>query len=207
MLALTEAGRALVPDLARVADANDAAFFAALPEAERAALRRLLAGIADRRLPPRRSDRAFPQEPARSRRKDAPWTRSSGALAETCQTAAETGAMALPEIPPPSPAAGSRDTWSTIGPGRDETYYLETGEAHAVPLPDHGAVAAAFDAATVAAAVRRPSRGAGLYLPGLQPQGHKGGLRRLPRDALGPARGLLRPDGRDPCGDLPDLRA
>lgn len=49
VLALTEAGRALVPDLARVADANDAAFFAALPEAERAALRRLLADIADRR--------------------------------------------------------------------------------------------------------------------------------------------------------------
>lgn len=48
VLALTAAGRALVPDLARIADGNDAAFFADLPEADRADLRRLLAEIAAR---------------------------------------------------------------------------------------------------------------------------------------------------------------
>jgi MarR family transcriptional regulator, organic hydroperoxide resistance regulator len=37
-LALTPAGRTLVPDLIAIADANDAAYFGALPDAERAAL-------------------------------------------------------------------------------------------------------------------------------------------------------------------------
>jgi DNA-binding MarR family transcriptional regulator len=41
-LSLTEAGRALVPDLIRIADDNDDAFFGALPEQERIALMRLL---------------------------------------------------------------------------------------------------------------------------------------------------------------------
>lgn len=41
-LALTPAGAALVPDLAALADENDAAFFAPLDAAERATLRRLL---------------------------------------------------------------------------------------------------------------------------------------------------------------------
>jgi MarR family transcriptional regulator, organic hydroperoxide resistance regulator len=41
-LSLTEAGRALAPELIRIADANDEAFFGALPADERAALMRLL---------------------------------------------------------------------------------------------------------------------------------------------------------------------
>jgi DNA-binding MarR family transcriptional regulator len=41
-LALTPAGAALVPELAALADANDAAFFAPLSAEERATLRRLL---------------------------------------------------------------------------------------------------------------------------------------------------------------------
>jgi MarR family transcriptional regulator, organic hydroperoxide resistance regulator len=41
-LTLTGAGRALVPDLIRIADQNDEAFFGALPPGERAALMRLL---------------------------------------------------------------------------------------------------------------------------------------------------------------------
>lgn len=45
-LALTPAGQALVPRLAALADANDAAFFAALTEAERRQLKALLAKIA-----------------------------------------------------------------------------------------------------------------------------------------------------------------
>lgn len=42
VLSLTDAGRALVPALAAVADDNDAAFFGHLPPAERAALERAL---------------------------------------------------------------------------------------------------------------------------------------------------------------------
>jgi DNA-binding MarR family transcriptional regulator len=41
-LSLTEAGRALVPDLIRIADQNDKAFFEAVQPAQRAALMRLL---------------------------------------------------------------------------------------------------------------------------------------------------------------------
>jgi len=41
-LSLTEAGRALVPDLIRIADQNDEAFFGALPPGKQAALLRLL---------------------------------------------------------------------------------------------------------------------------------------------------------------------
>jgi DNA-binding MarR family transcriptional regulator len=41
-LALTPAGRALVPDLIAIADANDAAYFGQLPPAERTALVHLL---------------------------------------------------------------------------------------------------------------------------------------------------------------------
>lgn len=48
-LALTPAGRALVPRLARLADANDAAFFGHLPRADRAALVRILRGIVEAR--------------------------------------------------------------------------------------------------------------------------------------------------------------
>ena len=48
-LALTEAGRALVPRLAALADANDAAFFDHLTAEDRAALLRILAGIIERR--------------------------------------------------------------------------------------------------------------------------------------------------------------
>jgi DNA-binding MarR family transcriptional regulator len=48
-LALTAKGRGLVPRLAALADRNDAAFFAALPAADRAALQRILKDIAARR--------------------------------------------------------------------------------------------------------------------------------------------------------------
>jgi DNA-binding MarR family transcriptional regulator len=48
-LALTPAGAALVPELAAIADANDAEFFAALPPDDRAALLRILRGIAEAR--------------------------------------------------------------------------------------------------------------------------------------------------------------
>lgn len=48
-LALTPAGRALVPRLARLADANDAAFFGHLRRADRAALVRILRGIVEAR--------------------------------------------------------------------------------------------------------------------------------------------------------------
>jgi DNA-binding MarR family transcriptional regulator len=48
-LALTPAGRALVPALAALADANDAEFFAFLPRAERAALEKTLKEIVRRR--------------------------------------------------------------------------------------------------------------------------------------------------------------
>jgi MarR family transcriptional regulator, lower aerobic nicotinate degradation pathway regulator len=46
MLALTSAGRILVPRLARIADANDASFFAALTADERRQLQTLLRTIA-----------------------------------------------------------------------------------------------------------------------------------------------------------------
>ncbi len=44
-LSLTRAGRALVPKLAALADANDAEFFASLAPKDRAALLRILKGI------------------------------------------------------------------------------------------------------------------------------------------------------------------
>lgn len=48
-LSLTAAGRALVPTLAALADANDAEFFGPLAPADRAALLRILRGIAESR--------------------------------------------------------------------------------------------------------------------------------------------------------------
>jgi len=48
-LSLTPAGRARVPVLAALADANDAAFFGVLSEVERAELRALLAAMVERR--------------------------------------------------------------------------------------------------------------------------------------------------------------
>jgi DNA-binding MarR family transcriptional regulator len=48
-LALTEAGRALVPDLAALADANDEAVFGCLSPDERRALETLLKAVARRR--------------------------------------------------------------------------------------------------------------------------------------------------------------
>ncbi len=48
-LALTPAGRALVPELAALADANDSEFFGGLTPEERAALTRILRGIVERR--------------------------------------------------------------------------------------------------------------------------------------------------------------
>jgi DNA-binding MarR family transcriptional regulator len=48
-LALTSAGRALVPDLAALADANDAEFFDHLTTDDRAALLRILGEIVDKR--------------------------------------------------------------------------------------------------------------------------------------------------------------
>ncbi|BCW90181.1 hypothetical protein sos41_33490 [Alphaproteobacteria bacterium SO-S41] len=48
-LALTEAGRVLVPDLAALADRNEAEFFDHIPPAARAALERLLKDIVRRR--------------------------------------------------------------------------------------------------------------------------------------------------------------
>ena len=47
-LALTAAGRAAVPDLAALADANDAAWFDMLPADDRACLRALLVDLAER---------------------------------------------------------------------------------------------------------------------------------------------------------------
>ena len=47
-LRLTDAGRALVPKLATLADNNDAAFFAALPDKDRAALEKILRTLASR---------------------------------------------------------------------------------------------------------------------------------------------------------------
>jgi MarR family transcriptional regulator, lower aerobic nicotinate degradation pathway regulator len=46
-LALTDKGAALVPDLAALADENDAEFFACLPATERETLRRLLKQLAE----------------------------------------------------------------------------------------------------------------------------------------------------------------
>ena len=48
-LALTDAGRTLVPDLAALADRNEVEFFDHIPAAERAALERLLKDIVRRR--------------------------------------------------------------------------------------------------------------------------------------------------------------
>ena len=48
-LALTPAGRALVPGLAGLADANDAEFFDHLSPGDRAALLRILRGLVDKR--------------------------------------------------------------------------------------------------------------------------------------------------------------
>ena len=48
-LSLTEEGRARVPTLARIADENDAAAFAALSEEEHDTLRRILTALAERR--------------------------------------------------------------------------------------------------------------------------------------------------------------
>lgn len=47
ILSLTPAARALVPKLAKLADANDAACFDALPAKDRAALLRILQSLAD----------------------------------------------------------------------------------------------------------------------------------------------------------------
>ncbi|MCA0451532.1 MAG: MarR family transcriptional regulator, partial [Proteobacteria bacterium] len=47
-LTMTAAGQALVPKLAKLADANDAAFFGVLAAAERAALGRILKKLTDR---------------------------------------------------------------------------------------------------------------------------------------------------------------
>ena len=46
-LALTERGAALVPDLAELADRNDAAFFGSLADADREALQRILRTLAE----------------------------------------------------------------------------------------------------------------------------------------------------------------
>lgn len=48
-LSLTPAGRALVPELAGLADANDAEFFDHLAASDRAALLRILKGIVEKR--------------------------------------------------------------------------------------------------------------------------------------------------------------
>jgi DNA-binding MarR family transcriptional regulator len=48
-LALTDAGRTLVPELAKLADQNDAEFFDHLGPEDRATLKRILKGIVDRR--------------------------------------------------------------------------------------------------------------------------------------------------------------
>ncbi|GGB57221.1 hypothetical protein GCM10011505_42640 [Tistrella bauzanensis] len=48
LLALTDAGRRLIPDLTALADANDAAFFGDLPVADRQVMERVLTGIASR---------------------------------------------------------------------------------------------------------------------------------------------------------------
>ena len=48
-LALTRAGRAMVPELAALADANDAEFFDSLAPDDRAALLRILRGIVEKR--------------------------------------------------------------------------------------------------------------------------------------------------------------
>ncbi|WP_374546963.1 MarR family winged helix-turn-helix transcriptional regulator [Rhodoblastus sp.] len=48
-LALTSAGRALVPELAALADANDAEFFGRLPPGDREALLRILREIVEQR--------------------------------------------------------------------------------------------------------------------------------------------------------------
>lgn len=49
ILSLTEAGRALVPELAALADLNDAEFFDHLSSDDRAAMERILKGIVERR--------------------------------------------------------------------------------------------------------------------------------------------------------------
>lgn len=49
MLSLTPVGRALVPKLAALADANEAEFFDHLPDKDRAALLRILRGIVRKR--------------------------------------------------------------------------------------------------------------------------------------------------------------
>lgn len=49
MLSLTPTGRALVPKLAKLADANDAEFFDHLAERDRSALLRILRGIIEKR--------------------------------------------------------------------------------------------------------------------------------------------------------------
>lgn len=49
VLSLTEAGRSLVPELAALADQNDAEFFDHLPPEDRAAMERILKGIVERR--------------------------------------------------------------------------------------------------------------------------------------------------------------
>lgn len=49
MLSLTPAGRALVPRLAALADANDAEFFDHLPDRDRKALLRIFRGIVQKR--------------------------------------------------------------------------------------------------------------------------------------------------------------
>lgn len=49
LLSLTEAGRALVPELAALADQNDAEFFDHLSPEDRASMERILKGIVERR--------------------------------------------------------------------------------------------------------------------------------------------------------------
>lgn len=87
-------------------------------------------------------------------------------LAEACQNAAETGAMAFPEILA-ALSRGGFEGYLVDYRAHAATYYLETGAAHAVPLPDPGAIALAFDADAVAAAVGEAQAGGpGYTYPG-----------------------------------------
>lgn len=87
-------------------------------------------------------------------------------LAETCVTAAEDGSMAFPAILAALAEAGFEGYLVDYRAGT-ASYYLTDGATHAVATPDRGPVAAAFDAAAVAAAVAEAQAdGPGYTYPG-----------------------------------------
>ncbi len=154
VLTLTAQGRALVPILARLADRNDAEFFAALPAQDRDTLERLLKLLVERRgLSASPSTDLRPETPQLYKEILA-MDANRIAIAETCLKAAHDGSLAFPQIVARLIGAGFEGYAVDYRRG-SQTYYLPDGDSATFDLPAYsGPVAAAFDAAEVARLVR-----------------------------------------------------